>query len=99
MFDVSGGAGRRQSVVVVRGAGKKAGIVVDELLGELQAVIKPLSRLFRQLRGVAGSTILGSGRVALILDVPGLIERSHAQNTRAHRSQTAGSPALAKVSS
>ncbi|MGD0503513.1 MAG: chemotaxis protein CheA [Steroidobacteraceae bacterium] len=99
MFDVSGGAGRRQSVVVVRGAGKKAGIVVDELLGELQAVIKPLSRLFRQLRGVAGSTILGSGRVALILDVPGLIERSHAQNTRAHRAQTAGSPALAKVSS
>jgi two-component system chemotaxis sensor kinase CheA len=85
MFDVRGSAGRRESVVVVRcGTNKRAGIVVDELLGELQAVIKPLSRLFRQLRGVAGSTILGSGKVALILDIPGLAERSLAHSERAH---------------
>jgi two-component system chemotaxis sensor kinase CheA len=64
-------------VVVVRSAGKRVGIVVDELLGELQAVIKPLSRLFSQLQGIGGSTILGTGKVALILDVPGLVERTN----------------------
>ena len=83
MFDISGKPGRRQSVVVVRGAGKRAGIVVDELLGELQAVIKPLSRLFRQLPGIGGSTILGTGHVALILDVPGLVERARLVYVRA----------------
>jgi two-component system chemotaxis sensor kinase CheA len=76
MFAIEGAASRRQSVVVVRGAGKSVGIVVDELVGELQAVIKPLSKLFSQLRGIGGSTILGTGRVALILDVPGLVELS-----------------------
>jgi two-component system chemotaxis sensor kinase CheA len=78
MFEIHHGFGRRQSVVVVRSAGQRVGIVVDELLGELQAVIKPLSRLFSQLQGIAGSTILGTGRVALILDIPGLVERRHA---------------------
>ena len=77
MFDIRQKPGRRQSVVVVRSAGKRVGIVVDELLGELQAVIKPLSRLFSQLQGIGGSTILGTGRVALILDVPGLVERTN----------------------
>jgi len=42
------------------------------LLGEQQAVIKPLGRLFQRISGVSGSTILGNGRVALILDVPAL---------------------------
>ena len=77
MFDIRRKPGRRQSVVVVRSAGKRVGIVVDELLGELQAVIKPLSRLFSQLQGIGGSTILGTGKVALILDVPGLVGRTH----------------------
>ncbi len=64
---------RRQSVVVVRYAGKRAGLVVDELMGEFQTVIKPLGPVFAQLKGIAGSTILGTGEVALILDVPNLI--------------------------
>jgi two-component system chemotaxis sensor kinase CheA len=75
MFDIGGDVGRRQSIVVVNWAGKRVGIVVDELIGELQAVIKPLSRLFSGLRGIGGSTILGSGKVALILDVVGLVDR------------------------
>ena len=89
MFEIGGKPGRRESVVVVRGGGRRAGVVVDELLGELQAVIKPLSRLFRQLQGVAGSTILGNGRVALILDVPGLVERGRTLSGRAHDVRTA----------
>jgi two-component system chemotaxis sensor kinase CheA len=46
------------------------------LLGEQQAVIKPLGRLFQGIRGVSGSTILGNGRVALILDVPALCQEA-----------------------
>ncbi|HEX8393363.1 MAG TPA: chemotaxis protein CheA [Longimicrobium sp.] len=65
---------RRESVVVVRHGEGRAGLVVDALIGDGQAVIKPLGRLFDGLPGIAGSTILGSGRVALILDVPSLME-------------------------
>lgn len=64
----------RENVVVVRRDGQRVGLVVDHLHGEGQAVIKSLGPLFGSLRGVAGSTILGSGRVALILDVPAIVE-------------------------
>ena len=57
-------------------AGQKAGLVVDKLMGEFQTVIKPLGRVFENLKGVSGSTILGSGEVALILDVPMLIQKA-----------------------
>jgi two-component system chemotaxis sensor kinase CheA len=87
MFSIKEDAARRQSIVVVRSAGKRVGIMVDELLGELQAVIKPLSRLFSELQGIGGSTILGTGKVALILDIPGLIERTHARNRSADQAQ------------
>jgi two-component system chemotaxis sensor kinase CheA len=50
--------------------------VVDELLGESQIVIKPLGKIFSNLRGINGSTILGSGEVALILDVPTLVQKA-----------------------
>ena len=73
---------RRQSVVVVRYAGQRAGLVVDELMGEFQTVIKPLGPVFSHLKGIAGSTILGSGEVALILDVPNLIARTTAVTNR-----------------
>ncbi|CAK0774671.1 two-component system, chemotaxis family, sensor kinase CheA [Gammaproteobacteria bacterium] len=66
----------RQSVVVVQYGGRKAGLVVDQLLGEFQTVIKPLGEVFRRLSGISGATILGSGEVALILDVPALIQQA-----------------------
>ncbi|MDP5240388.1 chemotaxis protein CheA [Uliginosibacterium sp. 31-16] len=72
-LEIGGQAGRRENIVVVRYGGRKAGLLVDELMGEFQTVIKPLGRIFNKLRGVAGSTILGGGEVALILDVPALI--------------------------
>jgi two-component system chemotaxis sensor kinase CheA len=65
-------------VVIVQYAGEKAGLVVDTLLGEFQTVIKPLGVLFKNLRGIGGSTILGTGDVALILDVPALVSRAGA---------------------
>ncbi|HRP95052.1 MAG TPA: chemotaxis protein CheA [Rhodocyclaceae bacterium] len=73
----------RQSVVVVRANHHKAGLVVDGLLGENQTVIKPLNRLFEHLHGISGYTILGSGDVALILDVPELVNHAIALEKRA----------------
>lgn len=75
-FREQGQNGRRENVVVVRHAGRKAGLVVDKLLGEFQTVIRPLGKIFGNLRGISGSTILGGGEVALILDVPMLIQRA-----------------------
>lgn len=74
MFSIRSSASRRESIVVIRCGGKRIGIVVDELLGEMQAVIKALSRLFSRIRGIGGSTILGTGQLALILDVPSLLD-------------------------
>jgi len=65
----------RDNIVVVQFAGKKAGFIVDELLGEHQTVIKPLGKVFQNLKGISGATILGSGEVAMIIDIPELINR------------------------
>ena len=73
-FEVDAPPPQRENVVVVHASGRKAGIVVDQLLGEFQTVIKPLGNLFRHLHGIGGSTILGSGEVALILDVPAMTQ-------------------------
>jgi two-component system, chemotaxis family, sensor kinase CheA len=61
------------NIVVVRYGDREAGLVVSSLFGEFQAVIKPLGKLFERLHGISGATILGSGDVALILDVPALV--------------------------
>ena len=72
----------RENIVVLRHEDNFAGIAVDKLLGECQAIIKPLSRLFRDVRGVSGSTILDDGRVALILDVSTLLREVIAEQTQ-----------------
>lgn len=66
----------RESLVVVRSGQNKAGFVVDELHGEHQTVIKPLGKVFENLAGLTGATVLGDGNVALILDVQGLIQKA-----------------------
>src|SRR5690242_7401067 len=72
LFGVGGRPPKRERILVVEHQGGRAGLAADELLGEQQAVIKPLGRLFQGISGVSGSTILGTGRVALILDVPAI---------------------------
>jgi len=67
---------RRESVVVVKFGQAKAGFVVDELHGEHQTVIKPLGKMFENLKGITGATVLGDGNVALILDVQGLVNEA-----------------------
>jgi two-component system chemotaxis sensor kinase CheA len=76
LFEIPDPAATRQNIVVVKHAGEKFGLVVDTLMGEAQTVIKPLSRIFTQVKGISGSSILGSGGVALILDVPALKQQA-----------------------
>ena len=82
LFEEEGAASDHENIVVVQYAGKKAGLVVDTLKGEFQTVIKPLGKIFRHLRGVSGATILGSGEVAIILDVPLLVQQSVTSEAR-----------------
>ena len=95
-YGVVGGAAtpaeaQRRSLVVVRDGAVRIGLVVDRLLGEHQTVIKPLAGIFRQLKALAGSTILGSGDVALVLDMQGLMAAAlQAGNPHRH---TVGHPA------
>ena len=60
-------------VVVVEGDGQKLALQVDELVGQQQVVVKNLERNYRRVPGISGATILGDGRVALIVDVGGLV--------------------------
>jgi len=87
-FRIPGEPGRRQNIIVVRHGGQKVGLVVDELLGEHQTVIKPLTGVFTHLSGLSGSTILGSGQVALILDVPALMQQATRNEDAANRGGT-----------
>ena len=66
----------RENVLVLRYHDQRVGLVVDRLFGENQTVIKPLSRTLGDLPGVSGSAILGNGRVALILEVEGLLREA-----------------------
>jgi two-component system chemotaxis sensor kinase CheA len=89
LFALGDRASCRENVVVVQHGGGQAGIAVDALYGASQAVIKPLGELFEGLPGIAGSTILGNGRIALILDVPSLLREAVGRQAQA----TAGAEA------
>jgi two-component system chemotaxis sensor kinase CheA len=60
-------------ILIVEGEGRRCGVLVDDLLGQQQIVIKSLGEQFRNVRGVSGSAILGDGCVSLILDVGGIM--------------------------
>jgi two-component system, chemotaxis family, sensor kinase CheA len=64
-------------VVIIEHQGATVGLLVDDILGQAQVVIKSLETNFRRVEGVMGATIMGDGRVALILDVQGLTRIAH----------------------
>jgi two-component system chemotaxis sensor kinase CheA len=66
----------RSIMLVVESDGVKNALLVDELLGQQQVVVKSLETNYRKVPGVAGATIMGDGKVALILDVPALVQMS-----------------------
>ncbi|MDI9424223.1 MAG: chemotaxis protein CheA [Spirochaetota bacterium] len=63
----------RGNVIVVEYARKRAGLVVDKLVGKFQTVIKPMGKVFGDMHWLSGCTIMGTGEVAYILDVPRMI--------------------------
>jgi two-component system chemotaxis sensor kinase CheA len=71
----------RELMVLVEAEGRRAAMAVDELLGQQQVVIKSLETHYRRVEGISGATILGDGRVALILDVSGLMRMEAGANT------------------
>jgi two-component system chemotaxis sensor kinase CheA len=76
LFELGSTPAARSSVVVVRHGERRAGLVVDELIGEQQMMVKPLARLFQRAGTVSGSAVLGSGRVALLLDVRSVVQKA-----------------------
>ena len=81
LFEVAGDAPAIQKVVIVAIGESRIGLVVDQVLGQHQTVIKSLSRLHRDIEGFSGATILGDGSVALILDVPHLVKFARERET------------------
>lgn len=69
LFELPGERPSTEQIVVVESEVGKIGYVVDNVIGDHQTVIKNLGRLYRDLEGISGATILGDGSVALILDV------------------------------
>ncbi len=74
----------RVNLVVVQFEGKKIGVLVDSLHGEVQAVIKPLGKVFDGLRGFAGFSLLGSGQVAMIMDIADLAKSVASKERERH---------------
>ncbi len=66
---------QNQHVVVVSSGHQHVGFVVDQLMGQEEVVIKPLGALLTQVGGLAGATITGDGGIAIILDIPGMLNR------------------------
>lgn len=62
-------------VVVVQAGRQHVGFVVDHLIGQEEVVIKPLGALLQGMQGMAGATITGDGKIALILDIPGMMRK------------------------
>ena len=81
LFGATGTAPELQKVVIVSFGEVRVGLVVDQVLGQHQTVIKSLSRLHDDQEGFSGATILGDGSVALILDVPHLIRFARDRET------------------
>jgi two-component system chemotaxis sensor kinase CheA len=72
-LDVEPAAEEPRHVVVAQVEGERYGFIVNRVHGREEVVIKPLGALLRGLAGLAGATVTGSGRVALILDLPGVV--------------------------
>ncbi|MBJ6752457.1 chemotaxis protein CheA [Geomonas anaerohicana] len=79
MFRIQGNAPAIQQVVICQLEGKRVGLVVDWVIGEHQTVIKSLGRMYQQVEGMSGATILGDGSVALILDIPAIFKAAEGE--------------------
>lgn len=70
-----GNEAERDKVVIVNVGGQRVGLVVQQVKGQEEVVIKPLGVMLQKVAGYAGATITGNGSIALILDLPGVLQR------------------------
>ena len=81
LFNVEGAVAdpERAMLLLIEGANKRCALLVDEIVGQQQAVIKSLGNALSDVQGVVGGAILGNGRVGIILDVVGLVQLAYGQ--------------------
>jgi len=82
-FNVSGNSPDIEQIVIASVHGTRIGFVVDCVIGQHQTVIKPLGRMYQDVKGISGATVLGDGTVALILDMGLLLQSIEALDHRA----------------
>jgi two-component system chemotaxis sensor kinase CheA len=73
-FGLTGSAIAFEQIVIVSVDNKRVGLVVDSVVGEHQTVLKSLGTFYRDVKGISGATILGDGTVALVIDIPKLVQ-------------------------
>jgi len=74
-FGSSANFGGNQEIVIVNYDEKKVGLLVDRVVGKFQAVLKPLGKHFQHMDNISGATILGDGKIALVLDTNKVVEQ------------------------
>jgi two-component system chemotaxis sensor kinase CheA len=84
-FMINGDTPAIEQIVIINIDGHRVGLVVDNVIGEHQTVIKSLGNVYKNIKGISGATILGDGKVALILDIQKLVQtaelKEHALRT------------------
>lgn len=81
-FNIHGNRAQIEQIVVTHLEGERIGFVVDEVVGQHQTVIKNLGQLYKDVKEISGATILGDGTLALILDVPCLVQEAHEKSNQ-----------------
>ena len=76
LFKIHGDSPAIEQIVTTQTDGRRVGFVVDQIIGQHQTVIKPLGRMYRGVEEVSGATVLGDGRVVLILDLQKLVKKA-----------------------
>ncbi|MGJ5813186.1 chemotaxis protein CheA [Paludibaculum fermentans] len=99
MFRVDGAALPIEKVVIVQHEDQRVGLVVDFVLGTHQTVIQSLGEFYRNIEAVSGATIMGDGRVALILNIPAVVRMAQAHYAAgAGARATSSAQAAARIS-
>lgn len=83
-FVINAGAPEVEQIVITGSSAGRVGLVVDKVIGEHQTVIKNMGKMYRKADTISGATILGNGAVALIVDVPKLVEGVELQELAAN---------------
>jgi two-component system chemotaxis sensor kinase CheA len=84
-FGVPGEPPPIQQIAIASAGGLRIGVVVDQVIGQHQTVIKALGRMYQNIEGLSGATILGDGAVALIVDLPTIVRAASAPRPDAPR--------------